>query len=243
MAITLPQSITITRWASSRITTSTCSTTTSATPSACTLRTMSIICSVSWATSPAPTSSRKSTRGCSDNARAISSRLRSSRPRLPAGRPALSARPHSSSTSTSRRRSPLARLPTCTFCATVSRMNGRGTWLARATPARAMRWVGQALTETPSSSTSPESGRISPSSVLSRVLLPAPLGPMTPTTSPASIWRSRLSRAVTPPNLFVSPRASISGMVAQAPTAWPVSVSRSPATASSTPSARPESYT
>ena len=211
-ATTLPQSMTMIRWASSRMTASTCSTTMRATPSACTLRTISIICSVSCATSPAPTSSRNSTRGCNESARAISRRLRSSRPRLPAGRCALSFRPQRSSTSTSRIRSPRASAPTRTFSATVSRRNGRGTWLASATPDRATWWVGQPRVERPSSRMSPESGRISPSSVLSSVLFPAPLGPITPMTSPGSIERSSPSRAVTPPKRFVSPRASSSGI-------------------------------
>ena len=239
----MPQSMTTTRWASSRMTASTCSTTTSATPSACTLRTMSIICSVSWATSPAPTSSRNSTRGCSESARAISSRLRSSRPRLPAGRCALSASPQRASTSTSRMRLPRANAPTRTFWATVSRRNGRGTWLARATPDRAIRSVGQPRTERPSSRMSPESGRISPSSVFSSVLLPAPLGPITPMTSPGSMVRSRSSMAVTPPKRFVRPRASSSGATGQ-PTTTSASSDerRRPSTASSSWAAQ-ASYT
>ena len=48
-----------------------------------------------------------------------------------------------------------------------------------------MRWGGVASTSTPSIVIRPAAGRMSPEMTRISVVLPAPLGPMTPTASPA----------------------------------------------------------
>ena len=57
----------------------------------------------------------------------------------------------------------------------------------------------------PSTSTVPEVGRMMSSSMRIVVVLPAPLGPRKPNTSPRSISRSRSATAVNSPKRFVSP--------------------------------------
>src|SRR3954471_896802 len=60
----------------------------------------------------------------------------------------------------------------------------------------------------PSTRTVPASGRMSPNSMRSIVVLPAPLGPSTPYTSPGATWSETSSTARTEPNDFVTPCAS-----------------------------------
>src|SRR5438105_5275899 len=50
----------------------------------------------------------------------------------------------------------------------------------------------------------PAAGRTNPHTALKRVVLPAPLGPMTPATSLGRTSRDTPSRAVTPPNRTVT---------------------------------------
>src|SRR5215472_16890049 len=52
---------------------------------------------------------------------------------------------------------------------------------------------------------SPTSGRLKPQITLSSVVLPAPLGPMMPTISPARNVAETRSRARTPPNEIETP--------------------------------------
>ena len=59
----------------------------------------------------------------------------------------------------------------------------------------------------------PESARSSVATVRTNVVLPAPFGPSTATTCPASAVRSRPSRATVLPKRFVRPRASIVAVI------------------------------
>src|SRR3954468_10153118 len=54
-------------------------------------------------------------------------------------------------------------------------------------PLRARIYMGSSVTSTPSSSTRPESGAVSPTTIENVVVLPAPLAPSRPTTSPDAI--------------------------------------------------------
>ena len=60
----------------------------------------------------------------------------------------------------------------------------------------------------------PLSGRTSPKSIRSVVVLPAPFAPKNPVTVPSSTWKLRRSTAVTAPNRLVSWRTSITAMAA-----------------------------
>src|SRR5512134_2835282 len=64
-------------------------------------------------------------------------------------------------------------------------------------------------TGTPFTRISPELGSSSPSIMRNRVLLPAPLWPMTPNSSPLRTSRSTRSTASTSPKRFVTRRASM----------------------------------
>ncbi len=57
--------------------------------------------------------------------------------------------------------------------------------------------------------TMPRVGSVSPSSISTVVVLPAPLGPSSPNTSPARIVRSSESTAVKSPYCLVSRRATM----------------------------------
>src|SRR4051812_17099454 len=60
----------------------------------------------------------------------------------------------------------------------------------------------------PPRNTSPAASDANPDTALSRVVLPAPLGPMMPRISPGATVSDTLSTAVTPPKRTVTPRAS-----------------------------------
>ena len=54
-------------------------------------------------------------------------------------------------------------------------------------PFRARMYIGSSVTSMPSSSTRPESGAVSPTTIENVVVLPAPLAPSRPITSPDAI--------------------------------------------------------
>ncbi len=70
--------------------------------------------------------------------------------------------------------------PTATFSRTVMPRNGFTIWNVRATRAFAILHGLAPVTSTPFTSTVPVEGRTCPVTRLMKVLLPAPLGPMTP---------------------------------------------------------------
>src|SRR5216110_954080 len=63
----------------------------------------------------------------------------------------------------------------------------------------------------PASAMRPPSGRISPVTTLKNVVLPAPLGPISPMIAPCGTSRSTSFRATTPPNCLTTPRTSRMG--------------------------------
>ena len=88
-----------------------------------------------------------------------------------------------------------ARAPTMTFSSTVMPENGRGIWKARPIPRRHRACGDSRVMSVPLSSTDPRDGRTDPASTLSKVVLPAPLGPTMPMASPLETTRSTLSSA------------------------------------------------
>ena len=90
--------------------------------------------------------------------------------------------------------------------------NSRMFWKVRANPARAtlsMR-VGSSL---PSSRTDPDVGVSRPVRQLKNVVFPAPLGPMSPTISPAFTVAETSETATRPPKRFVMWSASSSAVI------------------------------
>ena len=74
-----------------------------------------------------------------------------------------------------------------------------GTWNFRVMPRSANLWSGSPMRSRSSNRMVPESGVSVPASMLNRVLLPAPLGPMMQRISPGSRVRLTPSTAVMPP--------------------------------------------
>src|SRR3546814_1836103 len=72
-------------------------------------------------------------------------------------------------------------------------------------PRREMRWAGQPAISVPANRIWPALGGRSPDSRLSKVVLPAPLGPITQWTSPARTARLTPSTAMRPPKRLVNP--------------------------------------
>ena len=66
-------------------------------------------------------------------------------------------------------------------------------------PCRARMYIGSEVTSLPSSSTRPESGEVSPTTIEKVVVLPAPFGPSSPTTSPEAMSRLTPRTTVRPP--------------------------------------------
>src|SRR5438309_2026242 len=171
--------------------------------------------------SPPPISSRRSTAGSTESARASSRRLRCMRPSPSARR--LASWVNAVRSSTSRQRSyasrprwrPPAVAPTSTFSNTVIPANGRGTWWVRAMPSLHRSAAPLDVTSRDLNTMLPVSGASEPASTLSNVVLPAPLGPTTPTASPG--FRSRLtpsSTASAPKRLRTSTAARTTSVLA-----------------------------
>src|SRR5438132_242324 len=91
---------------------------------------------------------------------------------------------------------------------TVRVGNRRASWNERARPRRARRYGSSRVTSTPPRTTRPLSSDAKPETASSRVVLPAPLGPMMPTTSPGRTGRSTPSTATTPPKRTRTPVTS-----------------------------------
>ena len=66
----------------------------------------------------------------------------------------------------------------------------------------------------PSQRSRPSSGATKPQTQLNKVVLPAPLGPITPTTSPARADIDTPSSAVSPPKRTVKPSTSRAAAIA-----------------------------
>src|SRR6185369_1668166 len=75
-------------------------------------------------------------------------------------------------------------------------------------PRRARRYIGKRVTSLPSKRTRPSLGVIWPVVMRKLVVLPAPLGPSKPTTSPASTSKETPSTTLRRPYHFSRPRTS-----------------------------------
>lgn len=81
-----------------------------------------------------------------------------------------------------------------------------GRWNVRPTPSR-VRWSGRSpCTGSPTTWTVPADARASPEMALSSVLLPAPLGPITPKVSPRATSKETEFTATSPPKRTVTSR-------------------------------------
>ena len=90
--------------------------------------------------------------------------------------------------------------------------NGRGIWKVRATPAR-QTWLGMAPPiSLPCSRIEPSLGASAPAIRLNVVLLPEPLGPISPRISPCASANDTFCTAVNPPNRLVSSRTDSSSV-------------------------------
>ena len=70
------------------------------------------------------------------------------------------------------------------------------------------RWCGTGRTTAPSSRRRPDRARVKPQMTLNSVVLPAPLGPMTPTIAPRGTQNETASSAVIPPKRTVTASTS-----------------------------------
>ena len=86
-------------------------------------------------------------------------------------------------------------------------------------PSRARLWRFVRVTATPSSQISPLDGCSSPVMTLKSVVLPAPFGPISPVTWPASTWIEARSSASRPPKETDTVSISRSGIVISSRTA------------------------
>src|ERR1700730_13732820 len=155
--------------------------------------------------SPPSASSSSISRGPLASTRAISSRLRpgvpSERARWEARllRPVISMMRSACSRALPRWRW-RRNAPTITLSRIVMSSNVAGNWKVRPMPARACVAAEARVRSTPSNSTRPVVGVMSPARQLNRVDLPAPLGPISPMISPSLTARSALRTAMKLPN-------------------------------------------
>src|SRR5882724_650757 len=209
-AMTSPSWSATIRWASSMITRMLCSMTTSARPPACSSRTRRTSPGmVAWSTPPV-TSSSSSSRGRVASARASSRRLRCPVDSPRAWASTRSARPTEASAWCAASRATatsavLRNAPTMTFSRTVMSENGRSFWKVRATPRCAISSGRSRVTSAPSRLTRPASARWKPVTRSKSVDLPAPFGPITPTSSPGATANETSRLAITPPKRLVRP--------------------------------------
>ncbi len=163
----------------------------SSTPTSCSLRTdrtNAANSGTSPSLRPAAGSSIRRKRGRVPSALATPSFRSSPCGKKAAGVSAWAASPKTLSSSSalacaSRDRAPHPSALTSMFSRTVSRAKEWAAWNVRASPARPLRWGVHPVMSSPSSSTLPAEGKSNPVMMLTRVVLPAPLGPISPTTS------------------------------------------------------------
>ena len=175
---------------------------------------VSMITVLSAVLTPLVGSSMRMTSGWSANALATSRSFLSPWGSVRAARPSLSARPKSAATSSTAARTSRSRASAVNGRALRPRRASAATasvsptlrpgkivtsWNERAMPSRARRTGVAPTTSTPLNVTRPDVGTVSPVSTFISVVLPAPLGPMIETNSPAP------TRRLTPSSAHVSP--------------------------------------
>ncbi len=132
-------------------------------------------------------------------ARAMPTRRSSPKGNVLTRRSALSARPtaariSSASARAALREMPWAMAPASTFSSAVRPAKGSTFWKVRTRPRRLRSCGFQSFMSAPARRTSPWSTSWKPVSTLTRVVLPAPFGPISPSTSPRA--RVRLTRSM-----------------------------------------------
>ena len=157
----------------------------------------------SWFSPPAGSSS-SSSRGPEASARASSIRFRVPNGSPAAGRYASPERPTYSSSSAALRSPRRACAPTFTLSSTESVGQSATFWNVRATPRLTTRCTGVRSRSSPSKTTRPSSGLYRRVITLNAVVFPAPLGPISPTISPAGTSKDTSSSATTPPKRRVT---------------------------------------
>src|SRR5690606_38571239 len=172
---------------------------------------------------PAAGSSSRTTAGSATITRASSTRRCSPYDRAVAGSSARSSSDRRRRTSSTRSLAcagpAVVRAATIRFCRTDMLENSRTVWNVRTSRARVTsRWLGQRVTSSPPMSTDPDDGRSIPLSRFSRVVFPAPFGPMIPWISPLATVKLTSETAVSPPKRRVIPRASaVPGVLTSTP--------------------------
>ncbi len=101
--------------------------------------------------------------------------------------------------------------PTITFSSSVRFSNSPTPWSVRAIPRRVRRCGRIRVIDSPLQLSEPASGATKPQITLNSVVLPAPFGPITPSTSPAWTSSETPSSATTPPNRTVTSRTLRAG--------------------------------
>lgn len=158
-------------------------------------------------------------RGRDASATAISSRRCSPCDRKPASSSALPVNLNCASSSSTRcsaralrergRRRPWPCSRYCTARRRFSRTGSSKTrlviWNERDRPAASILWGGRPVTSRPSKCTVPALGRIAPLIRLNRLLLPAPLGPITAVICPARASKLKSCTARSAPNCTLKP--------------------------------------
>jgi hypothetical protein len=109
--------------------------------------------------------------------------------------------------------------PTITFSAAVIEENRRMFWNVRATPSEVILSGRVPVTSVPPKTMRPRVGLYSPVSMLKKVVLPAPLGPMIDTIERGLTWKETSSTATRPPKALVT--CSVASSVSAAPLVAP----------------------
>src|SRR5690606_24693186 len=181
--------------------------------SALSRRKVATMMSVSVGRRPAITSSSNSSCGSHANARATSRRLRSGSVSDEAGRARRDHMSRSRSARSARewasRRSGVPRKPpTITFSSTDMSAKGLTTWKVRPIPTAHTWSARQPAMSVPRKRMRPWSGGMTPATRLNKVVLPAPLGPISATISPRATDSDAESTARKPRKLFETPSTS-----------------------------------
>src|SRR5579864_893738 len=103
------------------------------------------------------------------------------------------------------------RRPTSTLSSTDRVRKGRGTWWVRTMPWRTAAKAGAPVRSRPSKTMRPAVGRRAPARTASRVVLPAPFGPIRPKMPPCSSSKLTSCKAASPAKVLVRRSTSRSG--------------------------------
>src|SRR4030042_1522082 len=178
-------------------------------------------CATSLAFNPAISSSSSKSSGLVANAEATSTRFWLARVRSLAGLALTSDSPTNSSVSAACAAASAEdslfdvpnREPKTAFSKTAMFGKTLTDWKVLANPILQMRCGFRPLIFSPLKVITPGLGTRAPEIRLNSVVLPAPLGPIKPTISPWSTWKSTRETAANPPKCLVTPSPSSIGML------------------------------